>query len=181
MFSTDDDLLCPVRSYATTVSRLWDTVSQANENTRVCSYVDQGAIGEIDSMYARSRLRSIIELIGVTKLGITRENVGLHSIRSGGVMAMFLSGVATIIIQRVGCWESDIFIEYVREQGQTFTVGVSKKMLMHQEYYHLNKAEENNYQNKIVPTFEGGGEPLGIPHSAYVSKRVLGIDSVCSL
>ena len=30
-------------------------------------------------------------------------------------MAMFLSGVATIIIQRVSRWESDAFMEYIRE------------------------------------------------------------------
>ena len=68
MFSTDDNLLCLVKSWATTVRRLWNTVPQANENTRVCSsYADQGIIGKIDSIYARSRLRSIVELIGVTK------------------------------------------------------------------------------------------------------------------
>ena len=96
-------------------------------------------------------------------------------------MAMFLLDVATIIIQCVGCWGSDAFMEYIREQVDTFTVGVSKIMFVHQEYYHLNKAEVDEHQNKIAPTFEGVGKPLENPHSAYVSKRVLCMDSVCSL
>ena len=39
-------------------------------------------------------------------------------------MAMFLAGVATLIIQRVGRWESDAFMEYIREQVESFTAGV---------------------------------------------------------
>ena len=93
MFSTNNNLLCTVRSWATTVRRLWNTVPQADENTKVCTYMDQGIIGEIDSTYPRSRIRSIVELIGVVKLGFTKEDVGLHSIQSGGAMAIiFIRG-----------------------------------------------------------------------------------------
>ena len=96
-------------------------------------------------------------------------------------MAMFLSGVVTIIIQRVGRWESDEFMEYIREQVETFTVGVSKKMLTHQEYYHLNRTEEDKNQSQTAPTLERNGDPLEIPHSAYVSKQVLGVDPIYRL
>ena len=48
-------------------------------------------IRRIDLTYARSRIRSIVELIGVAMLGFTKENIGLHFILcSGGAMAMFL-------------------------------------------------------------------------------------------
>ena len=43
-------------------------------------------------------------------------------------MAMFLSGVSEIIIQRVGRWTSLAFLEYIREQVDAFTIGVSQKM-----------------------------------------------------
>ena len=42
--------------------------------------------------------------MGERILGFTKDDVGLHSIRSGGAMAMFLSGVSTIVIMRVGRW-----------------------------------------------------------------------------
>ena len=60
MFRTEDDLLCPVRSWAITVRRLWNTIPQANEDMKVCTYLDQGTIREIDSSYARSRIRSTV-------------------------------------------------------------------------------------------------------------------------
>jgi len=61
-------------------------------------------------------------LIGKEVLGFTELEIGLHSIRSGGAMAMFLSGVSMIIIQRVGRWRSDAFLEYIRDQVESFTL-----------------------------------------------------------
>ena len=85
MSSTDDNLLFPVRLWANTFKRLWSTVPYANGNTKVVF------IRRIDLTYARSRIRSIVELIGVAMLGFTKENIGLHFILcSGGAMAMFL-------------------------------------------------------------------------------------------
>ena len=158
------------------VKRLWETVPQANDDTKVCTYRDQGTTREIDSTYARSKIRSVVELIGAAKLGFTKEDVGLHSIQSGGAMSMFLSGVATIILQRMGRWESDAFMEYIREQVETFTLGVSTKMLAHQDYHHLNNTQEELINTHRVPTLEGNGKPLGIPPSAYISKQVLDMD-----
>ena len=53
-------------------------------------------------MSPRARIRSIVELVGPGTQGFTKEEVGLHSIRSGGAMAMFISGVLTVTIQRIG-------------------------------------------------------------------------------
>lgn len=66
-------------------------------------------------------------------------------------------------------------MENIREQVETFTLGVSKKMLTHQEYFHLNRDEEENTRDQNDPTLEGGGNPLVIPHSTYFSKNVLDI------
>ncbi len=72
-------------------------------------------------------------------LGSTRDDVGLHSIRSEGAMTVFLSGVSEIIIQQTGWWESFAFLEYIREQVENFTYGVSKKMLDNEKNHHLNE------------------------------------------
>ena len=42
-------------------------------------------------------------------------------------MATFLSGEATLIIQRVGRWESDAFMEYIGEQVESFTARSRQK------------------------------------------------------
>ena len=65
--------------------------------------------------------------IGQNQLGFSKEDIGLHSIRSGGAMAIFLSGVSSIIIKRIGRWSSEAFLEYIREQIEKFTAGVSQK------------------------------------------------------
>ena len=49
-----------------------------------------------------TRLQSVVKIIDEDILGFRKEDIGLHLIRAGGAMAMFLSGVCEIIIQRVG-------------------------------------------------------------------------------
>ena len=63
MFKTNDKILCPVKAWAYTIARIGDTVPRANEDTKVCAYVDQGQIRYLDSSYARAKLRGIVELI----------------------------------------------------------------------------------------------------------------------
>ena len=53
-------------------------------------------------------------------------------------MAMFLSGTAVIIIMRIGRWSSEAFLEYIREQVESFTVGVSQRMLEYESFFNLN-------------------------------------------
>ena len=73
-----------------------------------------GKVVDINSAQVRARLRAVVSLIGEASLGFPAVETGLHSIRSGAAIAMFLSGVSTIIIQRVGRWKSDAFLEYIR-------------------------------------------------------------------
>ena len=143
MFKTNDNLLCPVKAWAYTITRIITTVSGANQDTKVCTYADQGQhISYLDSVYTRAKIRGIVDIIGENTLGFTKEDVGLHSIRSGGAMAMFLSGVSTIIIQRVGRWESDAFMEYIREEVESFTTGVSTKMIQNELFSHIKKEDK---------------------------------------
>ena len=87
--------------------------------------------------HVRLRLRSVVDLIGREKLGFGKDDIGLHSIRSGGAMAMFLSGTSVVVIQRVGQWSSEVFLEYIREQVETFTLHVSKNMIQFEEFFNL--------------------------------------------
>ena len=77
-------------------------------------------------------------------------------------MAMFLSGVSTIIIQRVGRWESEAFMEYIREQVESFTAGISTKMIQNETFYHLNHTwhTRNDDTNKMIKHREGMEEPI---------------------
>ena len=75
-------------------------------------------------------------------------------------MAMFLAGVSDIIIQRIGRWESFAFLEYIREQVENFTYGVSSKMLQNEKYHHLNDKNlpRQATMTSSKPTYNGDGE-----------------------
>lgn len=139
MFSTMDGQLNPVLAMAKTVKRVWG-YENASEDSKICLFQNkEGIQSHIISDQVRDRLRAVVKVIGEEALGFTSEDIGLHSIRSGGAMAMFLSGVSTIIIQRIGRWSSKAFLEYIREQVESFTVGVSQKMLDFEQFFALGK------------------------------------------
>ena len=68
----------------------------------------------------------------------------------------------SIIIQRVGRWESNDFMEYIREQVESFT-------------YHLsNPAGKNNLNGKEnQQSWKGDGERILTPHLANFSFNSL--------
>ena len=145
MFKSGDKLLCPVIAWATTIRRLRN-ISSATDNTEVCTFQDdKGKISLLQAVHVRSRLRAIVTLLGMEELGFDKDDIGLHSIRSGGAMAMFLSGISVIVIQRVGRWSSEAFLEYIREQVESFTLDVSKNMLKYEEFINLNTERTSSH------------------------------------
>ena len=77
------------------------------------------------------KIKGVVELIGKQVFGFTKDDVGLHSMISGGAMAMFL--------QRINRCKSFAFLDYIREQVESFTYGVSNKMLENEQFYHLKE------------------------------------------
>lgn len=63
--------------------------------------------------------------------GYEPSDVSSHSLRAGGAMAMFLNGVDTATIQKMGRWKSNTFLMYIHEQISAFATGVSVKMANH--------------------------------------------------
>ena len=79
---------------------------------------------------------------------------------------MFLSGISVLIIQRVGRWSSEAFLEYIRKQFESFTVGVSKKMSGYEEFLNLNA--ETELENNLPPELledqcENEDGPVSVP------------------
>ena len=180
MYKTNDLILNPVRAWANTIERLYNTIPDCSDNTKVCDFNTINGVIQIDSLTVRLKIRSIVELIGEAILGFTKEDVGTHSIRSGGAMAMFLSGVNEIIIQRVGRWLSQAFLEYIRDQVDSFTVGVSEKMLNFETYHHLNDEEFKKSgeitKKSLNDSKEDGSEH--VPHTVHYSDVVIDIEPI---
>jgi hypothetical protein len=145
MFKSGDPILCPVIAWATTVLRVSKLIG-INENSEVCLFQEKtNSITMIRADHVRSKLRAIVELIGEESLGFQKDDIGLHSIRSGGAMAMFLSGTSVIIIMRIGRWSSEAFLEYIRDQVENFTCGVSQNMLKYEEFLNLKSDERTSH------------------------------------
>ena len=117
--------------------------------------------------------------MGKGALGFTKDDVGLHSIRSGGAMAMFLAGTRTIIIMRIGRWSSEAFLEYIREQVEQFTLGVSKNML---RFEHFNTTESEDpdllseeLEELFIANDKSGGAPsIPIEHEITFTESSFG-------
>lgn len=138
MFNSGERVLNSVLAWTMIVSRMWNTAPSFSGDTRVFEFWLGRKVIDILSNQVRHHLRLIVELIWEVGLGFGKDDVGLHLINSGGVMAMILSRVAAIVIQRVRRWESLAFLKYICEQVKTFMFGVSKSILKYKESHHLN-------------------------------------------
>ena len=179
MFRTDDPLLCPVVAGAITVKRVL-SIPGATPDSKICSFLpSNGKIMCINSAQALPRLRAVVEMIGKASLGFTKDDVGLHSIRSGGAMAMFLAGTATIIIMRIGRWSSEAFLEYIREQVEQFTRGVSKNMLLFEHFNTIDSGEPEFRSADLGELFiahdkSDGAPSIPIEHEITFTETSLG-------
>ena len=179
MFCTGDSFLCPVVAAAFTVKRVL-RIPGGSEESKICTFISSdGKISCINSSQALLRLRAVVDLIGSHQLGFTKDEIGLHSIRSGGAMAMFLSGVPTIIIMRIGRWSSEAFLEYIREQVEQFTLGVSKRMLQFENFntIHFGSAltqEIGGQDGNFIEADKSDGDPIPISHEIQFTESSLG-------
>ena len=77
----------------------------------------------------RSNLKwAATELDYPCRKGIPIERVDTHSLRIGGANALSLSGYSDREIQKMGRWRGETFKEYIQEQLDCFSRGMSTKM-----------------------------------------------------
>ena len=91
---------------------------------------------------------------------------------------MFLSGTPVIIIMRVGRWSSEAFLEYIRDQVESFTLGVSQKMLKCEQFCNLQMEQlsSSNHIRQTNPTRDPTGSvdgPEFIPFRIQFSELAL--------
>ena len=84
MFRTKDKLLCPVKAWAKVIERLRNTVDKFDGETPVCAFHSKNETILILGDMVRSRLRTIVKIMGEENLEFLKEDIGLHLIRAGG-------------------------------------------------------------------------------------------------
>jgi hypothetical protein len=87
--SLGDSVLCPMRFAAGLVRRIW-SYKEMDSSTQISTCMSNGIIKHVTSMRVIDALRNVVGAIGETRLGIAKNKIGTHSIRSGAAMAMYL-------------------------------------------------------------------------------------------
>ena len=66
--------------------------------------------------------------LNLHEFGINPEQVGAHSLRAGGALALHLAKTKPHNIRKMGRWKSDAFLSYLHAQIACFSKGLSLLM-----------------------------------------------------
>ncbi len=90
---------------------------------------DEGIWHSITPDHMRSSLQKAALKLKFHEKGIDPRNIGVHSLRAGGSMALkMIMGVSDTIIKKQGCWTLITFLEYIHNQLAIFAKDLSRKM-----------------------------------------------------
>lgn len=84
-----------------------------------------------------NRLWLAASSIGADTLGLTADQIGLHSARNGAAMAMYLAGVPVFTIMLLDQWFSDAFMHYIRKQVKELSSRISSRMIQHKKIFNI--------------------------------------------
>jgi hypothetical protein len=126
LMASGDAVICPVRAAAAIVRRI-RKYPGLSQNSPISTVYSNGVIDQVTSHHMINAIRNAVGAIGETRLGIKKEDVGTHSIRSGAAMAMYLGECPVFMIMLIGRWLSDTFLKYIRKQVMEFSQNVAKE------------------------------------------------------
>jgi hypothetical protein len=136
LMASEDILLCPLRVAAAIVQRI-KNYPGCSINSPISIILNGGIIEHVTSQHMIDALMDAASAIGEVKLGIKKEDIGTHSMRSGAAMAMYLGECPVFMIMLIGCWYSDTFLCYIRKQVMEFSQNMAKRMLSCQNFRHV--------------------------------------------
>ncbi len=148
---TEDKILCPVKIWSKIVRRISNYSSSTPDTTVNTYFYPDGKKLLFTGPQLLKRVRLAAATIGQDKLGFTPNQLGLHSARSGAAMAMYLAGIPVFTIMLLGRWSSDAFLRYIRKQVKEFSTGVSKKMIIHEHFFTVPSASNEDPRRQNHP------------------------------
>jgi hypothetical protein len=179
-----------VKVWASIIKRLLSHESSSEETSINTFYLDNNIVHEFTGTELLKRLRAATTSIGPDTRGFTAKQIGLHSARSGAAVAMYLAGVPVFTIMMLGCWSSDAFLRYIRNQVKEFSTGISKKMIQNENFSTVPPASNedprnaNNIQNSASHQINGlcfkdTIRPLvHVFHGYYTYRYVLSLNRI---
>ena len=78
---------------------------------------------------------------------------------------------------RIGRWSSEAFLEYIRDQVESFTLGVSQRMLQYETFFNLSTndvttTDTEQAEDTSTPQNENG--PESVPFRVRFNSLALG-------
>ena len=126
----------PIQALARRVHHILD--NGGTSTTLLCDYLDdEGLWHSITPDHMRSNLRIAVKKLRLHERGIDPRDIGVHSLRAGGAMALKMMGVSDTIIKKQGRWTSMTFLEYIHNQLAYFAKDLSSKMSTHMPYLNI--------------------------------------------
>jgi hypothetical protein len=107
--ASGDIKLCPVCAAAAIIRRIRDYPG-TTVDTPISAIMINNRITHVMSQDIINALQDAVVAIGEHRLGINKEDIGMHSIRLGAAMAMYLGECAVYTIMLIGRWSSDAFL-----------------------------------------------------------------------
>ena len=144
--------LCPFQSFRAIILHIMSYPGESEKST--INTVKYGIeIVRVTSKVIIQHIRNTVDLIGEEDLGFTKDDIGIHSIRSSFAMFLILNGIDPAIVQLQGHWKSAAFMDYIRPQISDFSHGLSDIMNHGSEFYTVPEQENiNNMNIRIRPT-----------------------------
>ena len=134
-FRSESAAVCPVKAGNDIFLRLHN--QGCDPPAPISDYPSNHGLCSISASHIISVIRAKCLRVGAARLGFTLENVGTHSLRSGGAMAMHLAEVPDRTLMAIGRWRSLGFMVYIQQQISSFSTGVSVKMSQQPWFRHL--------------------------------------------
>jgi hypothetical protein len=134
--SSGDSVLCPVRFAARLVWQIW-SYKGTDSNTHISAYISNRKVDHVTSNQVINSLKDVVSAMGESCLGISKTDIGTHSIRLGVATAMYLGKCPVYTIMLVGWWSGNAFLHYIQEEVMEFSHNISKKMLSFKHYQHI--------------------------------------------
>jgi len=122
------NICCPIRAL---VSRTIDLIRDgANPKTLICAFRECKSMAwqHVRSLDIVKAVQDAVKILSTDDDGFDLAQVGSHSLRAGGAMALYITKHSTIEIQRAGRWTSTTFMEYIHGQLDVVSKGLSQKM-----------------------------------------------------
>jgi hypothetical protein len=152
-----DRVLCPVLRLHSLLSRTRATVPDYSGPTMINTVHLAGTTITITHQFLLKQIRYTCLLCGDHKVfGFRSLEIGTHSLRSGGAMALFLNDHPVHKIMIFGRWSLDAFLVYIRPQVLERTNNMSKDMIKHDSFLDAsNTHRAHNEDPQVRRQFNG--------------------------